>query len=295
MILWKVLLVSIGLTAAVTAQSLIERYAHLGVMHVPSFSSSPFPHPKRAVGHSYGDRTFPAEWHYSDSSVAIFMPKGFVPHNTVDFVIYFHGWNNSIDSACAQFRLIEQFSEAGTNAIFVLPEGPKNAPDSFGGRMEEKDGLKNLIADVLKYLKIKNTISSATAGNIVLAGHSGAYRVIAFCLMRGGLTPNISDVIVFDALYGHTEKYAYWIDHFDGRFINIYTNDGGTKNETENLMTDLDGWQIPYRMFEDTVVTKSDLKTNRAIFIHTELSHNEVIASKNQFRDFLSTSRLRKR
>jgi hypothetical protein len=161
--------------------------------------------------------------------------------------------------------------------------------------MEEKDGLKNLVADVLRYLKAQKKISHATAGNIILAGHSGAYRVIAYCLMRGGLTPNISDVFLFDALYGHTEKYAYWIDRFSGRFINIYTNAGGTKNETENLMADLDGWKIPYRMFEDTVVTQNDLTTNKVIFIHTELLHNEVIATKNQFRDFLSTSKLQKK
>ncbi len=293
MTLSRFLLLIIGISTAVSAQSLSERYTHLGEMHVPSFSSSPFPHPKRATGHTYGDRTFPAEMHYYDSSVAIFIPKGFVPRKTIDFVFYFHGWYNSIDSACMQFRLVEQFTESGKNAVFVFPEGPKDAPDSYGGRMEEKDGLKNLVADVLKYLKRLKTISSGTVGNIILAGHSGAYRVIAFCLMRGGLTPNISDVILFDALYGHTEKYSYWIDRFNGRFINIYTNDGGTKNESENLMGDLDGWKIPYRMFEDTVVTQSDLRTNRVTFIHTELSHNDVIATKNQFRDFLSTSRLR--
>ena len=289
----RFLLLIIGITTAVTAQSPTERYTHLGVMHVPSFSSSPFPHPKRAAGHTYGDRTFPADIHYSDSSVAIFVPKGFAPQNTVDFVIYFHGWYNSIDSACMQFRLIEQFSESGKNAVLVFPEGPKDAPDSFGGRMEERDGLKNLVADVLRYLKTHKRISHATVGNIILAGHSGAYRVIAFCLMRGGLTPNISDVILFDALYGHTEKYSYWIDRFSGRFVNIYTNDGGTKNESENLMGDLDGWKIPYRMFEDTVVTQNALSMNKVIFIHTELSHNEVIATRNQFRDFLSTSALR--
>lgn len=294
MIVRNILIVSAAMTLAVAAQSLTERYAHLGVMHRPAFSSAPFPHPHRAEGHTYGNKTFPAEHHYSDSSVAIFVPNGFVPRNTVDVVIYFHGWYNSIDSACAQFRLIEQFCEAKKNAVFVFPEGPKNTPDSFGGRMEEKEGLKRLVADVLKYLKLNNTISSATVGNIVLAGHSGAYRVIAYCLMRGGLTPNISDVMLFDALYGHTEKYSYWIDHYKGRFINIYTDDGGTKNETENLMADLDGWQIPYRTFDAMVVAQSDLASHRVIFIHTELSHNDVIAAQNQFRDFLSTSALQK-
>jgi hypothetical protein len=275
------------------AQPLAERYGHLGELYIPSFSSSPFPHGKRAAGHQYGSQTYPAEKHYSDSSVAVFVPKGFTPHKKTDIVIYFHGWYNTIDSACAQFRLIEQFSESGKNAVFIFPEGPKDSPDSFGGRMEEKDGLQNLVNDALIYLKHQKKISQTNVGTIVLAGHSGAYRVIAFCLMRGGLTKNITDVILFDALYGQTEKYVYWIDRYKGRFINIFTNDGGTKNETENLMADLDGWGIPYLLKQENDLTADDLKKHRLIFIHSELSHNGVVASKNQFRDFLSTSALR--
>ncbi len=90
-------------------------------------------------------------------------------------------------------------------------------------------------------MKEKKKIKSTTVGNIILARHSGAYRVISFCLMRGGLTNNISDVMLFDALYGQAEKYAHWIDNYKERFINIYTDSGGTKNETENLMADLEG------------------------------------------------------
>lgn len=286
------ILLFLNITLFLHTQPLQERYSHLGELFVPQFSSAPFPHSKRANGHTYSRQVFPAEKHYSDSSVALFIPKGFKQTKTVDLIIYFHGWNNNIDSACAQFKLIEQFAESNKNALFVFPEGPKDAPDSFGGRLEENDGLNNLVNDVLKYLNEKKKISHSKVGKIILAGHSGAYRVISYCLMRGGLTKNISDVILFDALYGQTEKYAYWIDHFKGRFINIYTDSGGTKYETENLMADLDGWKIPYFNTEEAELTINDLKKNRLIFIHTELSHNEVIATKNQFRDFLSTSRL---
>lgn len=274
------------------SQPLTERYQHLGEMFVPQFSSAPFPHPNRMNGHVYDDKTYSAQEHYSDSSVAIFIPKGFKPAEKIDFVVYFHGWNNNIDSACAQFDLIEQFCESNKNAIFVFPEGPKNSPDSYGGRLEEKDGLKNLIGDVLEFLMKKQKIESTRVGNIFLAGHSGAYRVISFCLMRGGLTPNISDVFLFDALYGQTEKFVHWIENYNGRFINIYTDNGGTKNETENLMEDLDAWEIPYFKIEESLLKIDNLKSNRLIFIHTDLTHNEVIAVRKQFRDYLKTSKL---
>jgi hypothetical protein len=274
------------------SQPLTERYNHFGEMFVPKFSSAPFPHPDRINGHVYDDKTYSAHAHYSDSSVAIFIPKGFKPCEKINFVVYFHGWYNNIDSACAQFNLIEQFSESNKNAIFVFPEGPKNSPDSYGGKLEEKDGLKHLMDDVLKFLVSKNKIKSRDVGNIILAGHSGAYRVISFCLMRGGLTKNISDVILFDALYGQTEKYVHWIEKFKGRFINIYTDNGGTKDETENLMDDLTGWGISYFKTEESQLKVKDLESNRLLFIHTYLTHNEVISTRNQLRDYLKTSKL---
>jgi len=273
-------------------QPLKERCNHLGQMFVPQFSSAPFPHSERKNGHDYDGKTYSAEEHYSDSNVVIFISKGFKTTGKIDFVVYFHGWNNNIDSACAQFDLIEQFYESNKNAIFVFPEGQKNSPDSFGGKLEEKDGLKNLIDDVLKYLIENANLRSTEVGNIILAGHSGAYRVISFCLMRGGYTKNISDVILFDALYGQTEKYVHWIENFNGRFINIYTDNGGTKEETESLMDDFDAWEVPYFKTEESQLNIDDLKSNRLIFIHTDLTHNEVISVRKQLRDYLKTSTL---
>jgi hypothetical protein len=275
------------------SQPLEERYSTLGEMFIPKLSSAPFPHSLRAEGYTYGGTNYYAEAHYNDSSVALFIPRNFKSGKTIDLVIYFHGWRNNIDSACAQFRLIEQFSDAKKNAVFVFPEGPKDAPDSFGGRLEEKDGLKNLVHDVLNYLKERKKISSMKIGKIIVAGHSGAYRVISFCLLRGGLTKNISDVILFDALYGDTEKYAYWIDHYTGRFVDIYTDSGGTKSETENLMSDLDAWKTPYFSTEEKLLQPKDLRIHRLIFIHSDLTHNEVISERNQFREFLKSSALK--
>lgn len=259
---------------------------------MPQFSSAPFPAVERINGHVYNNQTFSYEEHYTDSSVAIFIPNGFKTGDATNFIVYFHGWYNNIDSACAQSKLIEQFSKSNKNAIFIFPEGPKNSPDSYGGRLEEKDGLKNLINDVTKFLTEKGKLNSPIVGNIILAGHSGAYRVISFCLMRGGLTENISDVFLFDALYGETEKYSHWIENYNGRFINIYTDNGGTKKETESLMDDLNGWGISYFKTEEKELIPDDLSKNKLIFIHTDLTHNEVIAVRNQFLNYLKTSKL---
>jgi hypothetical protein len=285
-------IISISLTQLSPSQSITDRYKSFGEMYITQFSSAPFPHPKRLNGHIYNNQSFSAEEHYSDSSVAIFIPKGFKPTEPINFVVYFHGWNNNIDSACAEYKLIEQFSESKKNAIFVFPEGPKNAPDSFGGKLEEKNGLKNLLNDVLKFLTNKEKIKTENIGNIILAGHSGAYHVISNCLMHGGLTRQISEVILFDALYGQTEKFLHWITNFNGRFIDIYTDYGGTKEETEHLMKILDTGKILYFKTEESKLEINDLKNNRLIFIHTDLNHNEVIAKRNQFMNYLKATNL---
>ena len=75
-------------------------------------------------------------------------------------------------------------------------------------------------------------------------------------------------------------------------FINIYTNDGGTKNETENLMDDLVGWEIPYFHTDENELKINDLTNNRLIFIHTDLNHSEVISKRNQLFKFLKTSKI---
>ena len=58
-------------------ETLAERFAGSGQLIVTQLTSAPFPHPKRAEGHTYQKKLYPAAEHYSDNTVAIFIPKGF--------------------------------------------------------------------------------------------------------------------------------------------------------------------------------------------------------------------------
>ncbi|MGE5315772.1 MAG: hypothetical protein ACM3Q4_13850 [Acidobacteriota bacterium] len=279
---------------AKAAEPMTERYHAYGDLILTHLASAPFPHPLRANGHTYNGKTYSAAEHYSDSSVAIFVPKGFRKSKHVDLVVYFHGWSNNIDTALGFYSLIEQFCASRKNAVFVFPEGPRNAPDSFGGRLEEKDGFKNLVTDVLGVLKREKKIpGNALPGRIVIGGHSGAYRVMSFILLRGGLVPHVKEVYLFDALYGQTEKFAYWIDHSRGRLVNIYTESGGTKGETENLMACLEAWKKPFYAAEELKAAPEDLRRHSLIFLHTDLVHNDVVSKRNQFETFLATGSLK--
>ena len=272
------------------AEDFSARYAGLGELIVTQFQSAPFPHPQRAEGHTYKEKLFPAGKHYSDSTVAIFIPKKFHETESVDFVIHFHGWFNHVENVFSQYQLAGQLIEANRNAILVIPEGPKDAPDSFGGKLEDADGFKKFMAEVLQTLRARGKLQKSEIGRIILSGHSGGYRVISAILDRGGITDRIKEVWLFDALYGQTEKFTNWFGRPDIRFLNIYTENGGTKKETENLMADLKKQNTPFLATTENQIWPQQLQTNKLIFLFTELAHNDVLNKHRTFREFLSTS-----
>src|SRR4051812_17746192 len=105
-----------------SAETLSEKYAAYGNLIVTPFATAPFPHPDRADGHYYHTNFLSAQEHYGDSTVAIFVPKGFHAGKTIDFVVHFHGWGNNVERALSRYQLIEQFSASKRNAILIVPQ-----------------------------------------------------------------------------------------------------------------------------------------------------------------------------
>jgi hypothetical protein len=176
------------------------------------------------------------------------------------------------------------------NAILIVPQGPLDASDSFGGKLEDADGFKRFMAEALEVLRQQGLVGKAGVGRIILSGHSGGYEVISAILARGGLTGRIGEVWLFDALYAKTERFALWFDHHAGRFIDLYTEHGGTKDESEALMTALRGNGVPYFSADETNATAADLRNNHLLFLFSALPHDHVVQERETFRRFLETS-----
>lgn len=291
-ILILVFLVLASRAVASVTPSLEETYAAHGRLIVASLASAPFPHPARAEGHTYQGKLYPAAEHYADSTVALFIPNGFRESDRVDFVVHFHGWRNTVAGTVATFHLIEQFVASGKNAVLVVPEGPHNAPDSFGGKLEDPDGFRRFMDEVAATLRDRAGFKrdDFSLGRIILSGHSGGYRVIAGILDRGGLAQNVGEVWLFDALYGRTDSFVAWADGTHGRLLNIYTDRGGTKEESENLIARLTARSTPLLALEETALTADALKSHQYIFIHTDLAHDDVLDKRGQFSLFLKNS-----
>jgi hypothetical protein len=251
-----------------------------------------FPDTARAAGYTYDKVLYTAAVHYSDSSVLIAVPPGLKTGKQVDVVFWFHGWRNNIDSAAEYFELINQFMASNRNAVLVFSETAKNAPDSYGGKLEQENVFKNLLNDVLHKLKTEKIISKRVKpGNIVLAGHSGAFRVIAHILQKGGAA--VKQVILFDGLYSQVDKYTAWIQaNALHQFINLYTNTGGgTDAVSDKMMQLLREQNIPFIHCEEKDVHTPMLKTNQVIFIHSLKEHNDVINRPDyNFRLFIQHS-----
>ena len=286
-----ILFVIIVLSINLFSQSLTTRYSLYGNMIVTHLHSASFPDTGRAAGYTYDSTFYSAKDHYMDSTVAVFIPKGFKSGSSINLVVHFHGWFNNVDSTFAQYNLVKQFAESGKNALLVVPGGAMNVPDSYGGKLEETNGFKKFINELMDTLYARKAISNEKVGKIILSGHSGGYEVMAYILMRGGLTNHIKEVYIYDALYADKEKFIHWFDNYNGKLIDIYTQHGGTKRETERLIADLKGWDIPFISFADeNNVTPFDLANNRLIFIFTDLPHNYVIYKRNEFDKYLKAS-----
>jgi hypothetical protein len=276
-------------------QTLAEKYSDRGQLIVGQFASAPFPHPKRSEGHKYHEENYSAAEHYSDSTVAIFIPKNFHEDGPVDFVIHFHGWRNNVAGTLSKYKLIEQLMESKRNAILVVPEGPKDAPDSFGGKLEDEGGFRRFMVEVVETLKAKSNLKKkdVVVGKIVLSGHSGGYQVISSIVDRGGITDHVKEVWLFDALYAQTDKFLAWFDKEKGRLLNIYTEHGGTKKETEQMMATLKAKGISVVAGTESQMKVSELPKSGAVFIFSDLEHDDVVDKHSTFRDFLMTSNLK--
>ncbi len=224
----------------------------------------------------YQGKSYEAAQHYNDSSAYVFVPNYFDAQKPYHFVIWIHGWNNSIDTALKYFRLIEQFYAAHNNAIFVFPEGPKFAPDSYAGKFEQPEQFDAFIQDVDRKLVVENILPKAKKRHtLVVAGHSGAYDAIGFILQY--TTHTIKATLLFDALYSMQDVFMNYLNqHPLSKLINIYTDNGGTlKNSEAFLSSPKRKWS--YLQTEEEKYTDWDIKANNILFIHSKRGHNSVV------------------
>ncbi len=255
--------------------------------------SAPFPHESRREGYTASDKTnFPADKHYSDSSVGIVIPDNFTPGDATNFIVHFHGHRNNVANVLKQFALQEQLNRSGVNAVLVIPQGPLDVPDSGFGKLEDAGGLENLLKDVAAALRDAGKAKTDKIGSVILTAHSGGYKAAAACLKHGGLADHITDVLLFDATYGGLDQFANFAAGANRRIVSIFTEHLASENYM--LLVMLSKRSAPYSLLMEDDWKDDDLLPRRTIFIHTQkLAHNDVVSKVDYFARFLKSSSLK--
>lgn len=285
------LLLLIFIGPSLFADDLKSLYAPHGNLLITQFTNGPFPHPLREKGHTYKTESFDKASHYADSTVALFVPKGARSDEAVDLVVHFHGWRNNVEGVLRHYQLIEQLIESKRNVVLVVPQGPRDAPDSFGGKLEDPRGFARFIDETMDTLRRSGIFQTKNLrpGKIILSGHSGGYQVISSIVDRGGLPRAIREVWLFDALYAQTDKFLAWADSSHGRFVDIYTDHGGTAEETRKLLARLEERGTKVFAAQDTAGPE-ELRGSAMVFLHSDLPHDDVLNKRGEFRKLLETS-----
>jgi hypothetical protein len=282
------------LTAAALATKVAQaQEAPRGQTFMPSLPSAPYPHPSRANGHVYQGVTYDAAQHYSDSTVGIYLPPQFRASPSIGMVVHFHGWRNDVAGVFARYKLREQLDASGLNAVLVVPQGPKDSPDSGFGKLElDTDGFARFVRDVLAFLDRNGFPAIANPREIVLTAHSGGYGGEGGVLTRGGMNETISDVILFDAAYGYYDAYANWErNSVSGRLLSLFTDDTCTGNAV--LMSKVQGATPNIFVRDAARMTLAQLQTRAPTFVvTTTVAHDDLLQQYNWFELFLKSTAL---
>lgn len=291
-------------------------WGKLGAAHL---TTAPFPDDSRTTGFvTRKGNVFPYEGHYDDDRVAIAVPKQMLGRRTssFDLIIHYHGHLNECLHAVEQFRLGEQLAASGCRAVLVVPQGPKFATDSGGGKHEKPQAFAAFIRELEGVIGRSGVLGTTQTKvrNIILSGHSGAYRVMGCILDHGGEWDRIREVWLFDAAYGKFDELALpGLVRDKGRpkyLRSIYTDHLAPENSQIMARLYLAGIR-PAIVFDDLLTTEPQLVLRTAggreirlpaksleellakepyLFIYTSLTHNGVSTARRYFERFARSS-----
>jgi hypothetical protein len=166
---------------------------------------------------------------FMDDRVLLHIPPGFDPKRPAVMVVFFHGHGaNLAEDVIDRQQVPEQITAAGVNAVLVAPQFAVNAADSSAGKFWEPNGFKRFLDEAAVKLARKygdqRTAFTFARMPIVIVAYSGGFGPTLSVLERGGIRSRVRGLVLLDALYGGTGKFADWIaDNRSSFFVSSYT------------------------------------------------------------------------
>jgi hypothetical protein len=131
--------------------------------------------------------------------------------------------------------LARQVDDAGVNALLVAVELRVDASTGETGQLAAPAGARGLLREILGRIReaLGCDLEVDALDRVLVMAHSGGYQAAATVVAMGDL-PQISEVVLLDALYGADDVFRSWVA--DGRrFVDLYTCCGGTLERSRAL------------------------------------------------------------
>ncbi|MEI7633021.1 MAG: hypothetical protein WCK47_01920 [bacterium] len=291
-----------------------QSWGLLGIAHL---TNTPFPDESRAYGYRSSKGAFSSKGHYDDNSVAFVIPDDFHPSEEIDFVVIFHGHTTNVRRFVKEAALGEALACSNRNTIIIVPQGPKNVPDSGGGKLENSDMFAAFMHEALETLKKESMIPrSAHIRHIIISGFSGGFQLTGNVLDHGGMEQEICEVWLVDAAYGLWDELSapfsapgstkilrsIFTDHLSMENIQIMNNLSSTGKcfgvVTDDELSTVGMSTAAFNAIKYHANGASSgcdelpllLKAQPILFIHTHLPHDAFLLSNRFLADFLASS-----
>jgi hypothetical protein len=180
---------------------------------------------------------------YSDKHVLLAIPPRFSPRRPAYLIVFLHGNNTLLqrDVATRQ-RVPQQLAESRLNAVLVAPQLAADALDSSAGRFWEPGVFARFLDEAAAHLAHlygdRRTRPVFAAMPVVIVAYSGGYMPASAALSVGGADARVAGVILLDALYGETDKFAAWIARRKPQafFFSAYSPSSAAENQNLQQM-----------------------------------------------------------
>ncbi len=189
---------------------------------------------------------------YKDNHVLLYLPQGFDVRKPALIVVFFHGNGATLSrDVLDRQQVAAQLAASGINAVLVAPQFAIDAADSSAGRFWQRGIFAKFVNEAATKLAAQYgdaRVSGAfKQSKVVLIAYSGGYLPAAWSLAVGQAGSRLQGLVLLDALYGHVDKFAAWIERARGTafFLSAYTE--STREENEALKCELGDANLRYK------------------------------------------------
>jgi hypothetical protein len=219
-----------------------------------------------------------ADQTYSDRNTLLYVPAGFDLKRPAAIIVYFHGNLATLgrDVAYRQ-RVPRQLFHARLNAVLVAPQMAVDALDSSAGHFWERNFFAKYMNEAAAHLASMTgqPESRFNALPIVVVAYSGGYLPAIYAATVGGAGDRLAGIVLLDALFGETDKYADWIARNRGHafFLTAYSKASEAENVALRSTLDKQGIGVEQGL-------PSDLSPGTIAFLGArDAVHNDFVTS----------------